>query len=295
MAPAAEEIQRGAPEAAGSARDADSAAGAQHVFRAESRLVMVHVTVTDSRGRYIDDLGPAHFQVVEDGQPRQAVAFESLQSGVSCALLLDTTASMHLALPALKSAALQFIADLRPVDSVAVYNFSDSVTLLQPFTLDKDAAQKSVMTAFAAGQTALYDALARVSRDLSVRGGKKVIVLFSDGEDNASTLASRRVMQRMRAVGLPVYTVAQGQALQSQSLMKELADLSTGTGGLPYAVAQGSEMAPVFERIAQDLAHGYLLAFTPEPSSRTGWRRIDVVVKSDRQLKVRAREGYALE
>ena len=242
---------------------------------------MVHVTVTDSRGRYIDDLGPAHFQVVEDGQPRQAVAFESLQSGVSCALLLDTTASMHLALPALKSAALQFIADLRPVDSAAIYV--------------GQRRRAEVMTAFAAGQTALYDALARVSRDLSVRGGKKVIVLFSDGEDNASTLASRRVMQRMRAVGIPVYTVAQGQALQSQSLIKELADLSTGTGGLAYAVAQGSEMSPVFERIAQDLAHGYLLAFTPEPSSRTGWRRIDVVVKSDRQLKVRAREGYAME
>ena len=159
---------------------------------------------------------------------------EYTKAEVSCALLLDMTGSMYSALPALKSAAMRFIRDLRAVDSVAVYSFSDSVSLLQPFTSDKGAAKRAVMGTRAAGQTALYDALTRVSRDLAARPGKKVIVVFTDGEDNLSTLASGLAVRRIKAIGTPVYTIAQGQALSSHALLKHLSELSTVTGGLPF-------------------------------------------------------------
>jgi Ca-activated chloride channel family protein len=266
------------------------------VFRADARLVMVSATVMDARDRYVDDLKANDFQILEDGRARPAVAFESLSSGVSCALLLDTTGSMYAALPALKSAAMRFIGDLRPVDSVAVYSFSESVSLLEPFTSDKGAAKRAVMGTRAAGQTALYDALTRVSRDLASRPGKKVIVVFTDGEDNLSTLASGLAVRRMKTIGTPVYTIAQGQALLYQGLLKQLSELSTVTGGLPFRVERASDISAVFERISADLAHGYLLSFQPSATGGSrDWHRIEVVSRRDKRYKVRAREGYFSE
>ena len=142
----------------------------------------------------------------------------------------------------------------------------------------------------------MYDALIRVTRDLSSQGGKKVIVVFTDGEDNASTLAPGFAVQRMKGAGTPVYTIAQGQALDSPALLKELSGLSTGTGGLPFRVQRPAEVGAVFERIAQDLAHGFLLSFQPSPSAGgREWHKIEVVVKGDKRYKVRAREGYYSE
>jgi Ca-activated chloride channel family protein len=275
---------------------ADKFAGPQNVFRADARLVMIFATVTDSRGHYVDDLTGDSFEVLEDGRPQKVTSFESHTSGVSCALLLDTTASMHLALPAVKSAAMRFIRELRPVDSVAVYNFSGSVSLLQPFSTDKDAAQRAVLGTLASGQTALFDALTRVTRDLMARGGKKVIVLFTDGEDNASTLSSALAVRRMKSAGTPVYTIAQGQALTSHALVKELSDLSSATGGLSFQVEQAADVGQVFGKISQDLAHGYLMSFQPSaPGDKHEWHKLKVVLKSDKRRKIRAREGYYRE
>ena len=268
----------------------------EKVYRAEARLVMVFATVTDSRGKYVDDLTASSFQIVEDGAPKPAAAFESYSSGVSCALLLDTTGSMHQALPALKSAALRFIDDLRPVDTVAVYGFSDSVKELQPFTSDKNSARRAVLNTFPYGQTALYDALARVSRDLAARPGKKVIVVFTDGDDNASTLAAGLVTNRLKSAGNPVYTIAQGGALLSPALLKQLSGLSSATGGLPFQAQRAAEAAPIFARIADELAHGYLLSFQPSGTKESGsWHKLEVQLKGDKRYKVRAREGYFLE
>ena len=102
-------------------------------FRADGRLVEVYATVTDSRGRYVDDLTADQFTVMEQGTPRAAAGFESRSAEVSVALLLDTTGSMQAALPALKNAALKLIGDLRASDWVAVYSFNNTVSELHRF------------------------------------------------------------------------------------------------------------------------------------------------------------------
>ena len=101
------------------------------VFRANSRLVELYATVTDANGRYLDDLTQDLFNIQDAGKPANIIAFESRTSEVSVALLLDTTGSMLNALPALKSAAIHLIDELRPADSVAVYSFNSSVQELQ--------------------------------------------------------------------------------------------------------------------------------------------------------------------
>jgi VWFA-related protein len=261
------------------------------VFRTNGRLVELYATITDSHGRYAEELTRDRFQILDRGVAQKIVAFESELSESSCVLLLDTTGSMLRALPALKNAALKLIENLRPSDSVAVYSFSESLTELQPFTTDKKAAKRAVLRTHAHGNTALYDALTRVNRDLSGRSGKKAIVVFTDGDDNASTLTSETAIRRAKAAGVPIYTIAQGEALTHPAFLNQLTGISKATGGVSFAIREPREIRSVFERVSQDLTHGYLFAFQPAPAQDHEWHSIEVVVKS-KNVKVRAREGY---
>jgi VWFA-related protein len=262
------------------------------IFRTSARLVEVYATVTDG-AHYVDDLGRDQFRILEGGKELPLAAFENRASGVSCALLLDTTGSMGEALPILKSTALKLIGELRPIDSMAVYSFNDAVHLLQPFTTDKSAAGRAVLRTRAYGKTALYDALVRVNRDLAGRGGKKVLIVFTDGADNMSALNGYNAIRRAKTVGVPVYTIALGEALQDKELVGQLGSVAKATGGEAFTVQTPAEIPAVFESVARDLAHGYLLAFQPSPGEEDhAWRPLEVALRSSRGRKVRAREGY---
>jgi Ca-activated chloride channel family protein len=260
-------------------------------FHVSARLVEVYATVKDNRGRYLDDLTAGQFTLLDERRPQPIAAFESQGSEVSCALLLDTTGSMQLALPALKGAALKLIADLRPADSAAVYSFSESVVELQPLTTDKAAASRAVVRTHAQGDTALYDALTQITHDLAGRPGKKVIVLFTDGKDNASTLTADSAINRAKLAGIPVYTIAEGEAVAEPALIAQLAGISKATGGEAFVIRSAGEISRVFEKVSEDLAHGYLLSFPPPPVEKNEWRSIEVTVQP-KGAKVHAREGY---
>lgn len=261
------------------------------IFRTDARLVQVFATITDARGRYVDNLTADQFTILEDGKPVRLAAFENATSDISCTLLLDTTESMRTSLPALKSAALKFIEGLRARDSVAVYALSGGITELQPFTTDKNAAARAVLKTEAGGLTALYDGLVRVSRDIEGRPGKKAIVVFTDGDDNSSMLSSETAIHRAKAVGVPIYTIAKGAEL-SATTTQELAGISQATGGIAFTLHSTSEIPNVFEKVFQDVMHGYLLAFQPSESESHAWRSIEVVLQSAKNRKVRARDGY---
>jgi len=262
------------------------------VFRASGRIVEVYATVTDGRGRYVDDLRAPQFTILEEGHPKPVFAFENHTSSVTVALLFDTTGSMEEALPPLKNAALRLLDDLRPDDTVAVYGFNDRVTELQEFTKDKVAAKRAVLRAHASGTTALYDALVSVIHDLSGRSGKKVIIVFTDGDDNASMLTSDTAVMRAKSRGIPIHTIAEGQALTNQTLIGELANVSHATGGTPFLIRTLADIGGVFQKVSEDLMHGYLLAFQPEPGEDRKWRKIQVVLSGPKGRVVRAREGF---
>ena len=304
LAPAGRSVARSLPAASGSGSagvQGGPGAGSelptvQADFKTTGRLVEVYATVTDSRGRYVDNLTRNDFSLLEQRVPQSITSFEPQSNEVSCVLLLDTTGSMLFALPALKNAALHLIAELRPEDFVAVYNFSDSVNERQAFTTDKSAAKRAVLGTQAFGNTALYDALARVGQDLAGRAGKKVIVLFTAGKDNTSTLSPETAIERAKALGVPIYTIAQGEAIGQKDLLEQLESISKATGGVSFAIEKPSEIGRVFDKVSEDLTHGYLLSFQPsgQPTGgeSAGWRPIQLVVGGSRGLKVRAREGY---
>jgi Ca-activated chloride channel family protein len=262
-------------------------------FRVSARMVEIYATITDDRGRYVDELSRADFKLLDNGQPAEIGAFENHATGVSVALLLDTTGSMTKALPALKSSALRLIDDLRSVDTVAVYSFNESVSELQPITQKKDLAKHAVLRTRASGKTGLHDALVHVTRELSGRPGKKVVVVFTDGDDNVSTLTPDAVIRRAKTENVAVYTIAHGDALGNPELMAQLESVAKATGGLSFAINDPSGIRAVFDHITQDLLHGYLLAFQPAAADENHeWRSLQIVLRDGIPRKVRAREGY---
>jgi len=225
------------------------APGQDVLFKTETRLIEMYATIHDQHGKYGDGLSADRFRVLDEGESQPIVAFESQGTALSCALVLDTTGSMQNTLPLVKNAAVSLIDDMRAGDSVAVYGFSTSLNLLQDFTEDRAAAKWSLLRTRASGATALFDALAQVTRDISKRQGKKVMVIFTDGADNSSVLRAQSAIVRARKCGIPIYTIAEGHALQSKELLKELRSIAEGSAGGFYEAKKNADIAPIFRDI----------------------------------------------
>jgi VWFA-related protein len=266
------------------------------VFRVKVRLVEVYAAVFDHSGRYVDGLTRDSFDVREDGQPQNIANFEASTVKLSCGILLDTTGSMTEVLPRVKNAVIKLIDSLGPDDAVAIYSFDRQVTLRQDFTTDKAAAKRAVLRLRAEGETALFDAIAQTSQEISLQAGKKALVIFTDGDDNSSMINAGAAINRARKLGLPLYTIAEGEALQSHKLKKTLGGLSESTGGLPFEARKSTDIEQIFQEISRDLKHLYLISYKPPPGTEPGkWRKIDVAVKGQREYRIRSKQGYSIE
>ncbi len=269
-----------------------SAQTGEVTFRSDVRLVEVYATVFDRGGKHLDGLTRERFQVTDNGKPQTIATFETNTADLSCALLLDTTGSMARALPVVKNAVIKLVEQLRETDSVAVYGFSTTLRVLQDFTVEKALVKKAVLGARPSGRTALFDSISQVAREIARRGGKKVIVAFTDGADNASVLAASSAMARARKIGVPVYTVAQGEALQNRELVRQLKEIARHTGGQSYSVSSSREIDEVFQDIAADLRHTYMLSYKAPPSADRKWRAVQVDISGGQGFRIRAKQGY---
>ncbi len=176
------------------------------VIKVQVRLVEVYASIHDKKGHFVDGLSRENFEVLEDGKPQQIAAFDSTTQSLSCAILLDTTGSMGEALPRVKNAMVKLIDELGPEDSVAIYTFDERLVIRQDFTTDKNVAKRAALRTRAEGATALFDALSEAAQELSRRSGKKVLILFTDGDDNSSALnASAAVARAKKSRGPAVH------------------------------------------------------------------------------------------
>ena len=261
-------------------------------FRVETRLVEAYASVFDKRGNPLPDLARGRFQVFDDGQRQENLAFESSEDKVACALLLDVTGSMSAFLPALKNAVIQFVDALRVGDEVGVYTFNTSLQLTQPFTTDKKLVKQAVLRTRAQGGTALFDSVSGVSRDLEARLGKKALVLFTDGADNASVLTSSGASRRARLSGVPIYAIAEGDALHDGRLLKTLEELAADSGGIAFRLERANKISEVFSAIVRDMRNTYLLSWKAPDNTGPAWRPIKIAVTGTPEVRIRARQGY---
>ncbi|MCW5966785.1 MAG: VWA domain-containing protein [Bryobacterales bacterium] len=262
-------------------------------FSVDVSLVEVPAAVFDG-GRPLQRLRREQFRVLEGRSQHEIVAFEAAEERLQCALLLDATGSMKDHLPALKEAALSFVGQLQTQDEVAIYTFGAGFRREQAFTADHRAASRALLNLRAAGDTALFDAIARAVRDLDRRKGKKALVVFTDGQDNRSALNAGSASRRARLSGIPLYAIAQGEAARNKELQHTLEQIARDTGGMFFRISKPKELAGVFSEITRNLSSTYMLAFKAPEDAQPGWRPIRVEVDAGKGVRIRARQGYQL-
>lgn len=260
-------------------------------IRVSVGYVEVCATVKDANGRYIGGLREEDFRVYENGDLQEVTSFQNFSGEMTCAIVMDVTGSMQESLPSIKNAVMQLIDRFRPEDLFGIYSFNYSVRQVHEFTHDKIAAKRAVLRLQPGGSTALFDTISQVGRTLDERKGKVAVIVFTDGCDNASSLTVSAAVERMKRLGMPLYAIAQGEALRSRKLLDQLRSLAATTGGASYSVRSPRDIEEVFAAISQDLHNTYMLAYYAQPS-KPAWRKIQISIPSLKDAVIRTKQGY---
>ncbi len=278
------------------------------VERASVLLVEVYVTVRSSGGEFVMDLKRDEFKVTEDGVAQSLSLFTSERKPVHVVLLLDVSASMKREerLSSAIQAARIFVEALETEDRVSLVTFSDSVSVLEPFTTEREPVLASIESVEAQRGTALYDAIHEGARLLGEKEGRRALVLLSDGQDLAfdglgpgsGHTFDEAVQEALRNQVL-AYTIGLGAQLENDydyarqhSAEEVLTELASDTGGRFFAVSKPGRLRKAFDRILDELRFQYTLGYSPTNGRRDGsWRAIQTSVSRPR-LEVTARKGY---
>jgi Ca-activated chloride channel family protein len=275
-------------------------------FKAESELVVLHVSVRDRDGRYISGLERDAFTVIDDGKAQTLDMFSADEVPASVGFLIDNSNSMHPNRERVITSAVEFAKHSHPKDEIFVVTFNETVRpAFGPVVVGEmnmgvfGSAMSQAITA--RGMTAIYDGildgLKRVGKGQHTR---QVLIVVSDGGDNASLAPLDSVIRRVHEADATIYTVALIDPLTRDGDQGLLQRLSQVTGGESYAPRRVEEIAGAFEKIARDIRSAYTLAYTPTAaatSSRDGGprrRTVRVYVRpiDGRALRVRTRSGY---
>ena len=279
-------------------------APAQPVFSVRSELVVLHVMVKDRKGAYVPGLRPEAFTVFENDE-RQAIQFFATQDApVTVGLLIDSSGSMLPVRDRVIAAAGIFADTSNREDEIFALAFNEDVRAAlppeAPFTGDAGTLRTALTrTISARGRTALYDAILAGLEHVD-RGShpRKVLVVLSDGGDNASAATLEQVLKQTQVANTVIYTIALVDPLErdaSPGRLKRLADMSGGEAFQPRSVSQVGE---VLQHIASDIRNTYTIGYVPRDMTRDGrFRRIRVVVSvpSRSALSIRTRQGYVME
>jgi Ca-activated chloride channel family protein len=271
-------------------------AAQQPSFRADTQLVSIFATVTDSDKRLVPDLEAEDFEILDDGKPQSLAFFNSEVQPITVIVMLDTSASMTLALDRLREAAEQFVIRLLPDDQARLCAFNDKIQFSAQFTHDRDSLARSVRDVDYGNGTRLYDALAASLDELRGMNGRRVVLAFTDGHDTESKTRLRTVINRARAEDVMVYAVGlESRYFDGDRMVRSEPDpllqrVAIETGGGYFELQRSSDLASTFTRVGRELHSQYALAFTP--TSLDGRvHRLAVRVKNPR-VTVRARRSY---
>ncbi len=179
----------------------------QPLYRSGVRTVPVYATVIDARGRLVPELNQADFSIMDNGKPAALSIFSSESQPFTAVVMLDTSASMTANLTILNQAAEQFLIRLLPDDRAQVGAFNDKIQLSGTFTSDRDALVSALSELQFGNPTRLHDAIAASLDALRGVDGRRVILVFTDGDDTASRLGFKTVLERARDEEVMVYAI----------------------------------------------------------------------------------------
>lgn len=269
-------------------------------FRAETRLVVLHATVLDRDKHLVMDLTRNDFKVFEDNVQQQIRDFKREDIPVSVGIVVDNSGSMRDKRSRVTAAALTFVRTSNPDDEVFIVNFNDEAFLDQDFTDNLDLLKEGMDKIDARGGTAFYDAL-QMSLDHMKEGGrksKKVLLVVTDGEDNASRMTLEQLVKYVHESEAVIYTVgllSDENPRSAKRAKKALEAVSEASGGAAFFPKDINEVEGIATRVASDIRNQYVLTYTPSNATDDGsYRSVAVKAesKSRGKLLVRTRTGY---
>jgi Ca-activated chloride channel family protein len=294
------------------------------VFRVNVDMVQLNVAVIDKKGNYVTGLSPSDFEILEDKTPQKMATFEegnqepltvlgpaqaaSVPSGAKAGaapaqlgatganvfILFDTSNYMYRGFVFAQDAISDFVRSLDGTAKIALYSYSRDVSRAALLTSDRDQVLRGVRSTVAGADAALYNALLMVLKDAGGYSGRKIIVAFSNGPDNASMVPPEGVGELAQSEGVPIYMISTREANKDPVSTAVFERMSTATGGQAYFAKNWEEQQQAFASVREDLAHLYALSYYPQPNPNRGWRTITVKLVGEKlkNFHVRTRDGY---
>jgi len=267
-------------------------------FSADTRLVVLHATVVDSKGKLLTNLPREAFKVFENGQPQQLRLFRREDVPVSLGLIIDNSGSMKSTRQKVEAAALAMVKASNPKDEVMVVNYNDEAYEDVPLTSDIKKMEEGLTRIDARGGTAMYDAISMTMDRLKQKGkrDKKVILLITDGNDNASATKLEELVRKASNSEIVVHIIGLLEAEERSAARKAkraVEAIATATGGLHYFPKDLGEVEKISLEVAEDIRNQYVLAYSPTIQALDGsFRQIKVTANGPNRPAVRTRSGY---
>jgi Ca-activated chloride channel family protein len=244
--------------------------GQQATFKSGTSIVPVLTTVTDSQGRLVPNLEQEQFTILDNGKPQSITLFQNETQPFTVVVMLDFSFSMTTHLDLLKQATEQFILRMLPADKGQVGAFSDKIQFSGEFTNDRDDLVAALKDLQFGNPTRLYDAIDASIDMLKDVEGRKIVLVFTDGDDTASRKGMGDVLDKARATETMIYAIglesefpiAPGR-MQRTRPDRGLRKLADETGGGYFELKKTTELAPTFTRVAQELHSLYTIGFQP--------------------------------
>lgn len=268
----------------------------QPLFKSSVRTVPIYATVIDSTGRLVPDLTRDDFSILDNTKAADVSLFSNESQPFTAVVMLDTSASMTANLKLLNRAAEQFLLRLLPVDKAQVGAFNDKIQLSGTFTNNRDELIGALNDLYFGNPTRLNDGIGAGLDALQGIEGRRVVLVFTDGDDTASRTSFKTVLDRARDEEVMVYSIGleseffNGVRLVRTKPSRDLKKISDETGGGYFELQKSVDLAPTFQRVAQELRSQYLLGFAPVALDGKV-HKLDVQVKKP-GMTVRARKSY---
>src|ERR1051326_3423524 len=298
----------------------------QPIFRVKVDMVVLGFQITDNKNHYINGLKPTDFRIYEDGILQKISTFaegakaplavnedgttrpllegqkEALPGmdrpdafvGTNVFVLFDTSNFMYRGFVYAEDAIADFVRGLDRADSVAVYTFSRNLSRAAPLSREHSEAITGLRKSVAGDDTALYNGLLLTLRDAAKVPGRKVIIVFSNGPDNASMVAPDDVPAVAEDEGIPIYVISTNEVNKDSISSNVFRRLTARTGGKAYWARTWQKQVEAFESIREDLGNSYTVTYYPVANPNEGFRKISVEILPDigKKYRVSARPGY---
>ncbi len=263
--------------------------------------VLLNCTVLDQKGRLVLDLNRGDFRLWEDGVPQKVESFQHQDLPVSIGILVDNSGSMRDKRGAVTLAALDLVKSSNPDDAAFVVNFSDRAYLDQNLTSNIAALERGLARFDSRSTTALYDAVVASAKELAAHAKqpKQVVLIITDGADNASRVTLEQAIERVQLLGGPVvYSIGMlfgDDKEEAQTARKALEALSAETGGVAYFPESLQDVDEIAREVARDIRNQYTIGYHSTKSPNLGGYRtvrVEAVAPNRGRLAVRTRKGY---